>query len=119
MQTSNLPSTFAITALDLIDRAEKAEYETAKEIVPNLVLSETPIITFLRRDDYDPEKAAKRLVLNWKYRKELFGERWLLPMVQTGRGALTVHDIDTFGRAGCNYTLLGPMNCFASRTGPN
>ena len=29
----------------------------------------------------------------WKYRKELFGERWLLPMTQTGKGALNSRDI--------------------------
>ena len=45
---------------------------TAKEIVPQLVLKETPLLSFLRTDDYDPVKAARRLTRYWKFRQEFF-----------------------------------------------
>ena len=88
-------SSFASPALEgpLLSNETKREYETAQEITPQLVLRETPLINFLRTDDYQPQRAARRLALYWKYRKEFFGERWLLPMDQTGRGALTVQDV--------------------------
>ena len=82
-----------MSAIEFMDVPFKREYEHAKEIVPNLVSSETPTINFLRTDNYDPERAATRLVLYWKYRKDIFGDRWLLPMTQTGRGALTQPEI--------------------------
>ena len=86
-------------ALDGLDLTESRKYLKAKEMVPNVVVSETPISRFLRTDDNNPTLSAKRLALYWKYRKEIFGERWLLPMVQTGRGALTRNDI-IFVRSG-------------------
>lgn len=46
------------------------------EVNPELVETETPIIGFLRREDYHPANAAERLALYWKYRHELFGDRW-------------------------------------------
>ena len=51
----------------------------------------------------DPDRAAKRLAMYWKYRKEIFGDRWLLPMTQTGNGALSDQDI-LFLRTG--YTMV-------------
>lgn len=54
-----------------------------------LVLEETPALDFLRREDGNVDRAAQRLVLYWKYRKMVFGaDRWLLPLTQTGSGAL-------------------------------
>jgi hypothetical protein len=35
-----------------------------------------------------------RLTRYWKYRKQYFGERWLLPLNQTGTGALSMDDIE-------------------------
>jgi hypothetical protein len=58
-----------------------------------MVKTETKFLDFLRTDDFDPWKAAKRLALYWKYRKYYFGERWLLPMTQTGSGALSMEDV--------------------------
>ena len=80
-------------ALSELEPSLRRPIEIAKELVPHLVESETPWINFLRTESYNPVAAAKRLALYWKYRQEWFGERWLLPMVQTGRGALTVDDV--------------------------
>ena len=40
------------------------------------------------------------MALYWKNRSKLFGERWLLPLVQTGAGALTMDDIEGLRRGG-------------------
>ena len=80
-------------ALETLDKSLRRYYDTAMEIVAQLVANETPMIGFLRTADYHPVKAATRLALYWKYRSEVFKERWLLPMVQTGRGALTLPEI--------------------------
>ena len=43
--------------------------------------------------------ASVRLCMYWKFRKFLFGEsRWLLPLNQTGRGALSQEDIEFLRR---------------------
>lgn len=55
--------------------------------------TESEKIKFLRAEDYNPYKAAVRLAMYWMFRKKKFGERWLLPMNQTGAGALSMHDI--------------------------
>ena len=82
------------TAIESIPENEKREYQRAKEIVPHLVRSETPILWFLRTKDYDPLAAAKQLITFWRHRKERFGERYLLPMMQTGHGALDANDME-------------------------
>lgn len=80
-------------ALEIMDKVDARCYRLAKEAMPYLVATETPLLAFLRTDDYDPQKAAQRLANYWTYRRELFGERWLLPMTQTGTGALSLQDI--------------------------
>lgn len=77
-------------------------------MVPHLVQSETPILYFLRSQQWDPHTAANRLVKFWKYRQDFFGERYLLPMVQTGRGALEEADIKLL-RLGLGF-MVGPCN---------
>ena len=72
----------------LLDPELSQEYNEAMAFVPTLVQKETKPIYFLRREEYNPYKAALRLVRYWKARKHFFGERWLLPMTQSGRGAL-------------------------------
>ena len=81
-------------ALRELDRDIRQEYETALEVFPELVRQETKILDFLRTDDFDVPKAAHRLAMYWKYRKQIFKERWLLPMRQTGTGALNMEDIE-------------------------
>ena len=73
-------------AMDCLDPQLSKEYYRALEVIPNLVCKETRIADFLEVDQNDPRQAATRLALYWKSRKELFGERWLLPMTQTGTG---------------------------------
>lgn len=72
---------------------ERREYQIAVDLVPELVESESRLVDFLRTERYHPERAAQRLLCYWKHRKSLFGERWLLPMNQSGRGTLTYDDV--------------------------
>jgi len=80
-------------ALQLLDDDAATEYRTAVQRVPELVKSETPPSRFLRTEDFHVVRAAKRMALYWKSRKEFFGRRWLLPMDQTGAGALTANQV--------------------------
>ena len=68
-------------------------YESAIQIAPELVSKETPFEVFLKTDNGDPDKAALRLANYWNARKEFFGKRYLLPLNQTGSGALSLEDI--------------------------
>eukprot|EP00977_Amphora_coffeiformis_P025892 scaffold22839_cov171-Amphora_coffeaeformis.AAC.11 len=77
-----------------MDATVKREYLEALEIVPHLVQDESNRLKFLRTDDFDPVKAARRLCLYWKYRKVVFVDRWLLPCTQTGSGCLRRDAID-------------------------
>lgn len=83
-------------ALDALSREGNTtrEYTEALEVVPHLVHNETDRLKFLRADDFDATRAARRLAMYWKYRKVVFGKRWLLPMVQTGAGALAGEAIE-------------------------
>ena len=71
-----------LTELDQLPYEEKREYNLAWEAVERLVSHETPMHAFLRTENYHPRNGAQRLARYWKYRKELFGNRWLLPMTQ-------------------------------------
>ena len=77
-----------------LDEDLKRELVAAIEIVPDLVQTETDRIKFLRAEGFDTIKATRRLALYWKHRKTVFGDRWLLPMTQTGTGALTKKEIE-------------------------
>mmetsp|Transcript_14928 Transcript_14928/g.28508 ORF Transcript_14928/g.28508 Transcript_14928/m.28508 type:complete len:434 (-) Transcript_14928:100-1401(-) len=70
------------------------EYQRALEIIPERVRSEAKVSDFLRAEKNDPNKAATRLAKYWKTRKWLFGDRWLLPMNQTGVGTLTPGEVE-------------------------
>lgn len=72
----------------------RREYDQAVEVAPHLVKKETPFMHFLRAERFDAHLAAQRLVLYWKHRKEVFGDRWLFSMNQTGSGALNAQDIE-------------------------
>ena len=86
----------------------KREYLVALETVPELVKAETPRINFLRTEDYNPIKACRRLALYWKHRRHVFGEdRWLLPLNQTGSGALSSTTIEVI-RSGCFWIVMEP-----------
>ena len=77
--------------------------------MPALVAFETPVDGFLRTDGYDPIKAANRLAQYWKCRHEIFGDRWLLPMTQTGAGALTSTEINLIRKGFLMYLPVEPQ----------
>lgn len=71
----------------------RREYDEAVQNASSLVANESKFLDFLRTDNMDPDKAAVRIAMYWKYRKQIFEDRWLLPMTQTGHGALSEQDI--------------------------
>ena len=77
----------------MIPRESKVDYLEAERLAPALIKEESDPIKFLRVEDYNPWKSARRLVLYWEYRKALFGNRYLLAMNDTGAGALNDEDI--------------------------
>lgn len=72
---------------------------------------ETDFVDFLRTELLDPDRAARRLCLYWKARKICFGERWLLPLNQTGAGALSMHDVEML-RTGSRAFIQRPGQGF-------
>eukprot|EP00977_Amphora_coffeiformis_P029572 scaffold41601_cov183-Amphora_coffeaeformis.AAC.1 len=77
----------------MLDVDIAAAYNEAVEQAPLLVQNESKIIDFLRTEDFHVYKAAARIARYWQFRKELFGDRWLRPLNQTGSGALNSDDI--------------------------
>lgn len=73
-----------VLAILTLDKKERRAYQTAMDVFPDLVRRESKVMDFLRTENFGIQKAALRLVRYWKWRKEIFGERWLLPMTQTG-----------------------------------
>lgn len=51
----------------------KPEYEKAAFLNPDYVLDPKIALMFLRSEDYNPRKAARRIVNHYKYKMELFG----------------------------------------------
>ena len=72
-----------------------ADYREASEAAPDLIMGETDPAIFFRCEKGNPWAAAKRLVLHWTLRREVFGEeRWLRKMVDlSGEGAMNADDI--------------------------
>ena len=99
---------------DNIFENDKRAYLHAKEIIPDIVEKETPIIMFLRCEHYDIRCASKRLCSHWTERVKLFGEEYaykpmtILPdgamgssdehMIQLGLGYVTRCQDDVYGR---------------------
>lgn len=96
---------FNNTAFAQVSPSDRQEYEEARETVPGLLEVETPVPSFLRIENYDPIRTAATIAMYWKVRKILFQERWLLPLNQTGTGALSMTDIE-FLRSG--YYVVFP-----------
>ena len=71
---------FHSSVLDALPDHDVREYRAAVETVPGLVQQETPLYCFLAVTANNPIVAAQRIALFWKYRKVMFGERWLLPV---------------------------------------
>ena len=89
---------FILAALASMDKNVTREYKVIAEVMPALLTLETPIERFLRMEDNQPGRAAFRLAMYWKHRKLLFGDRWLLPLTQSGRGALSGVEVLLFRR---------------------
>jgi hypothetical protein len=83
-------------ALATIEDYEKEDYLKALEVAPRLVLLESDPTRFLRFTNFNTAAAARRLVLYWKRRREVFGYRAFLPLTLTGNGALSNEDIESF-----------------------
>ena len=81
-------------AIDRMPYEEKAVYLEAKKVAPEVVARESEMRRFLLCEDGDVDKAARRLVSYWDYRKELFGDRAFKPMLLTGTGVLSDEDIE-------------------------
>lgn len=78
----------------MISDEEKKDYLEALKLAPALIKAESDPIKFLRSEEFNPWKAARSLVLYWDYRKKLFQSRWLLPLNDSGAGALEKEDIE-------------------------
>lgn len=98
---------FYFAAIQSLDKHVRLEYDAALASVPLLVRRETHFMSFLRTDDMDFAKGARRLATYWKYRRQIFQDRWLLPMVQTGKGALSAQDIEVL-RTGYSAVFSRP-----------
>lgn len=86
----------------------KRAYLEAKEQAPTLVEKETGHFDFFALT-VDPAMAARRMTQYWQKRKELFGDRVLLPLAQHGEGALNKADIEIAGS--------GVFSTFKDRSG--
>jgi hypothetical protein len=82
-------------ALRVVPLYEKVDYLKALEVSPQLVMTESDPLRFLRHQNFNAQTAAQGLARYWKRRRELFGERTFLPMTITGDGALSVEDIES------------------------
>ena len=92
---SKLPSYFSQTAADDLDKAirmlpeaDKAAYCEMKQKAPDLLMKESNPQWYLTCEKGNTWNAAKKLASYWKDRFHYFQERALLPMNQTGEGAL-------------------------------
>jgi len=96
-------------ALPLVEQADTdtSDFLEALDRVPYLVEMESNPLLFLKREDFDVTKAAKRLSLYWQFRKQIFEERAFLPMTLTGEGAMTPSDVQDFRKG---YQIPLPPN---------
>ena len=94
---------------------EASEYRQAAAEAPGLLQQERHLILdMLCAEDYHTLRAAKRLAKYWKTRYQIFGpDRWLLPMTQTGAGALTQAQVETLrtGYKAFTTTAAGDTVC--------
>jgi len=60
--------------VEKIPPEEKADYLEALERCPRVVENESPVLAFLKCEDFNAKAAAERLVRYWRERRFLFGE---------------------------------------------
>ena len=85
------------------------EYQQAMELIPRRVRQESRLSDFLRAEEYNVLRAATRVARYWKTRKWLFGDRWLLPMSQSGSGVLGPAEIQIL-RSGYIQIVQSPIH---------
>jgi hypothetical protein len=95
-------------AASLLPEEERAAFDEAKEKALKLLMDESDPMAFIRFAEGDHAAAAKRLVAYWHIRKNTFGDRFLLPLDLSGRGALTDDDVDTLKTG---FITLLPDDC--------
>jgi hypothetical protein len=81
-------------AIEVIADYDKEDYVKALEVALQLVLTESDPMRFLRFTNFNAAAAAQSIVLYWKRRREVFGDRAFLPLTLTGDGAFSDKDID-------------------------
>ncbi|GAX19169.1 hypothetical protein FisN_15Lu340 [Fistulifera solaris] len=81
------------TALSCIQDGSKVAYLEAANKCPNIADQESVWECFLRFTDCDATKAATMYANYWEVRKELFGDRAVLPLNQTFEGVLERKDV--------------------------
>ena len=89
----------------MIPPENKREYLEVLRLAPRLIKEESDPIKFLRAEDFNPWKSARSLVLYWQYRKNWFESRWLLPMNDSGAGALDQDDITLLKSGWITYAV--------------
>lgn len=81
-------------AIARIDPSLRVHYEEAQQKAPMIVESESSLDAFLHSESMDYTSAAMKLVTYWKYRKEVFGSRAFLSLLDlSGKGALDESDV--------------------------
>ena len=86
-------------AIKLLPKEETAAYFRVKKEQPDLIEKESNPMNYLKYDKYNTWAAGKRLCLYWHKRVAAFQERALLPMNQTGEGALSKQDCSQLSTA--------------------
>lgn len=93
-------------AIQALPSEDKRELLEAREIIPDLAEKEAPMSAFWHFEG-DADKAARRLALYWKTRKQVYGERAFLPLTSSGEGALNRDEVLCFTSG---YIVLLPYD---------
>ena len=102
----------ATTAIEMIPAENKKEYLEVLRLAPTLIKTESHPVKFLRSEEWNPWKSARSLVRYWEYRKTWFKKRWLLPMNDSGAGALDENDIALLRSGWLTYVIPSdPKKC--------
>lgn len=91
----------------------KKDYLDALRLAPTLVKTESDPVKFLRTEGLNPWRSAMRFVKYWEHRRRVFKNRWLLPMNDTGAGALDNDDVSLL-KSGW-LTFVAPKDCSQGR----
>lgn len=100
-----VPTLSLENAMQQIPDIDKQAFLEAAGKAPHLIEKESPPARFLAFSFGDGMAAARMLANYWKVRKEIFNERALLPMDQTGDGALDRRDVGALQSA---YLIQAP-----------